>query len=135
VVESNPKLRVVGVHLGSMEKSVDDMAKRLDEFPNFAIDTAARMEYLMLMPTGKVRDFLIKYQDRILYGTDLDVNPDAKISEVLKDWRSTYVRDWKFLATSETIKLGDKKIQGLNLPRPVLQKLFHDNAKHWVPGL
>jgi hypothetical protein len=135
VVEKNPKLRVVGVHLGSMERSVDDMAKRLDEFPNFAIDTAARMEYLMLMPTGKVRDFLIKYQDRVLYGTDLDVNPDANIPEVLKDWRSTYVRDWKFLATSETVKLGDKQIQGLNLPRPVLQKLFHDNAKHWVPGL
>jgi len=23
----------------------------------------------------------------------------------------------------------------LNLPGPVLQKIFHDNAIHWIPGI
>jgi hypothetical protein len=135
VLEKNPKLRVVGVHLGSMEKSLDDIARHLDKYPNFAIDTAARMEYLMLTPREQVRNFLIKYRGRILYGTDLDMLATASIAEGLKDWQSTYVRDWKFLATDETVKVGNRQVRGLKLPDAVLQKLFHDNAKRWIPGL
>ena len=48
LLAENPKLRVVGAHLGSMETDVDEIAKRFDRYPNFAVDTAARMEYLML---------------------------------------------------------------------------------------
>jgi hypothetical protein len=135
VLEQNPKLRVVGVHLGSMERSLKDIAARLDKYPNFAIDTAARMEYLMLMPRDQVRSFLIKYQDRILYGTDLDVLATASIRDVLNDWQSTYVRDWEFLATDHAVNLNGKKVVGLDLPQPVLKKLFHDNAKRWIPGI
>jgi predicted TIM-barrel fold metal-dependent hydrolase len=135
VLASNPKLRMVGVHLGSMERDLDNIASHLDKYPNFAIDTAARMEYLMLMPPGKVRAFLIKYQDRVLYGTDLDLAPDANLPDALKEWRSTYVRDWKFLATGETLQVEGKQIHGLNLPQPVLQKIFRSNAVRWIPGL
>ena len=131
----NPKLRVVGVHLGSMEKSLDDIARHLDKYPNFVIDMAARMEYLLLMPREQVRNFLIKYQDRILYGTDLDLLATANVPEALKDWQSTYVRDWRFLATDETVKVNGKQVRGLNLPGETLRKIFHDNAKRWIPGL
>ncbi len=48
LLEQNPKLRVVGAHLGSMETNVDDIARRLDRFPNFAVDMAARVPYFML---------------------------------------------------------------------------------------
>jgi predicted TIM-barrel fold metal-dependent hydrolase len=135
VIENNPKLRVVGVHLGSMEKSLDNIAQRLDKYPNFAIDTAARMEYLMLTPREQVRNFLIKYQDRVLYGTDLDLLATANAAETLKEWQSTYVRDWKFLATNEIVTAGGKQVQGLSLPQPVLRKIFHDNATRWIPAL
>jgi len=135
VLANNPKLRMVGVHLGSMERDLDNIARHLDKYPNFAIDTAARMDYLMLMPTEKVREFLIKYQDRVLYGTDLDLLPDANIPDVLKDWQSTYARDWRFLATDETQNVQGKPVRGLNLPQPVLHKLFRGNAIRWIPGL
>ena len=135
VLEKNPKLRVVGVHLGSMERSLDDIARHLDQYPNFAIDTAGRMEYLMLMPREQLRSFLIKYQDRILYGTDLDVLATANVSEALRDWQATYARDWEFLATSDPVKLEDKQVLGLNLPQPVFEKIFRENAKKWIPGL
>src|SRR6266853_6225031 len=135
VLEKNPKLRVVGVHLGSMEKSLDNIPQRLDKYPNFAIDTAARMEYLMLTPREQVRSFLIKYQDRVLYGTDLDLLATANTAETLKEWQSAYARDWKFLATDEIFTVDGKQVHGLSLPRPVLQKIFHDNAKRWIPGL
>jgi predicted TIM-barrel fold metal-dependent hydrolase len=135
VLAQNPKLRMVGVHLGSMERDLDNIARHLDKYPNFAIDTAARMEYLMLMPREKVSAFLIKYQDRVLYGTDLDLLPDANPPDALTEWQSTYARDWRFLATGETLTVEGKQVRGLNLPQPVLQKLFHSNAIRWIPGL
>ena len=135
VLASNPGLRMVGVHLGSMERSLENIAAHLDKYPNFAIDTAARMEYLMLMPPEKVRAFLIKYQDRVLYGTDLDFLPDANVADVLTDFQSTYARDWRYLATDEPLTVEGKRIQGLNLPEPVLQKIFRSNALRWIPGL
>jgi hypothetical protein len=135
VLSDNPQLRMVGVHLGSMERDLDNIASHLDKYPNFAIDTAARMEYLMLMPPGKVRAFLIKYQDRVLYGTDLDLPPDAKFPDALKDWQSTYERDWKFLATAETLTVEGQQVHGLSLPHRVLQKIFRRNAIRWIPGL
>jgi predicted TIM-barrel fold metal-dependent hydrolase len=135
VLAENPELRVVGVHLGSMEKDLDAIAEHFDRYPNFAIDTAARMDYLMLAPREKVRSFFLNYQDRILYGTDLDLLATANVKESLEEWQSTYVRDWKFLATGETFDYSGKTIYGLNLPEPVLQKIFRANAMRWIPGL
>jgi len=135
ILATNPELRMVGVHLGSMEKDLDGIASRLDRYPNFAIDTAARMEYLMMASPEKVRTFLIKYQDRVLYGTDLDLLATADVNEALKDWQSTYARDWKFLATDETFEEGGRKVQGLKLPEPVLRKIFRENAQRWIPGV
>jgi len=40
-----PKLRVVGCHLGSDEDNLKQLARRLDTYPNFAVDTAARIRY------------------------------------------------------------------------------------------
>jgi predicted TIM-barrel fold metal-dependent hydrolase len=135
VLAENPQLRMVGVHLGSMERSLENIASHLDKYPNFAIDTAARMDYLMLMPPEKVRAFLVKYQDRVLYGTDLDLLPDATFPDALKDWQSTYARDWKYMATDEIFTVEGKPVHGLKLPPPVLQKIFRNNAIRWIPGL
>lgn len=130
----NPKLQVVGAHLGSMETDVDQIAMRFDRYPNFAVDTAARIVYLMMQPRDKVRAFLIKYQDRVLYGTDLVVMPEDDTEKALAEWNDTYARDWKFFATNETFEVKGRKVQGLGLPEPVLRKLYHDNAVRWIPG-
>jgi predicted TIM-barrel fold metal-dependent hydrolase len=135
LLAENPKLRVVGAHLGSMETDVAEIAKRFDRYPNFAVDTAARMEYLMLAPREKVRNFLIRYQDRVVYGTDLEFLANETTPDALKDWQDTYARDWKFLATDQTLQLRGREIQGLKLPEPVLRRIYHDNAVHWIPGI
>jgi predicted TIM-barrel fold metal-dependent hydrolase/DNA-directed RNA polymerase subunit H (RpoH/RPB5) len=135
LVAQNPKLRVVGAHLGSMEADVNEIAKRLDRYPNFAVDTAARVPYFMLQPRDKVRAFLIKYQDRILYATDLVVMPKDDTAKALAQWNETYERDWKFFATDQTVEYKGHSYQGLALPGPVLKRIFHDNAVRWLPGM
>jgi predicted TIM-barrel fold metal-dependent hydrolase len=135
VVAENPQLRVVGAHLGSMETNVDDIARRFDLYPNFAVDMAARVPYLMLQPRDKVRSFLLKYQDRVLYATDLVVFPRSRTEDTLREFRKTYARDWKFFSTDQEVEYLGHTYQGLNLPPGVLRKLFHDNAVRWFPGV
>ena len=135
LLAANPKLRVVGAHLGSMEADVNEMAQRFDRYPNFAVDTAARVPYFMLQPREKVRAFLIKYQDRILYATDLVVMPQDSTEKALQEWTTTYERDWKFFATDQALEYKGHHAQGLRLPEPVLRKLYHDNAVRWIPGI
>ncbi len=131
----HPKLRVVGCHLGSMEEDVDEIAKRFDLYPNFVVDTAARVPDLMLQPRQKVRAFLIKYQDRVLYGTDLEFMPWDKPDEAVKRWEAELERDWKFFATDETMTYAGHAIGGLALPEAVLRKFYRQNALEWVPGI
>src|SRR5271154_3296242 len=134
LLAENPKLRVVGAHLGSMEVDVDEMAKRFDRYPNFAVDTAARVAYLALQPREKVRAFLVKYQDRVLYGTDLEFGRKGD-SGSQQEWESTCLRDWRFFSTNETVEFQGRRVQGLQLPDSVLRKLYHDNAIHWIPKM
>jgi predicted TIM-barrel fold metal-dependent hydrolase len=137
----NPKLRVVGAHFGSMEDDIDAIAARLDRYPNFAVDTASRLPNLQRQPQDKVRAFLLKYQDRILYGTDLGFypkdGPDGGRTEeaAAREFERRYASDWRYLGTDETFDVRGKKVQGLNLPREVLKKIYHDNAAHWIPGV
>ena len=135
MLAENPKLRVVGAHLGSMELDVNDIAKHFDRYPNFAVDTAARVPYLKLQPREKVRAFMIKYQDRILYGTDLELNPQDDTAKAMNHWRNTYAQDWEYFATDDIIQYKGRDIRGLDLPQSVLHKLYHGNAVRWFPGI
>jgi predicted TIM-barrel fold metal-dependent hydrolase len=118
-----------------METDVHEIATRLDRYPHFAVDTAARVHYLMLQPRDKVRSFLIKYQDRILYGTDLLFLPNDETEKTLRKWMDTYERDWKYFAGNQRVQHKGQDIDGLNLPKAVLRKLYRDNAVRWLPGI
>ena len=82
-----------------------------------------------------MRQFLIKYQDRVLYATDLEFYPRQKTEETISEWQARYMTDWKFFSTDATVDYEGHKVHGLHLPEPVLRKIFHDNAIKWVPGI
>jgi predicted TIM-barrel fold metal-dependent hydrolase len=116
---------------------VDEIAKRFDRYPNFNVDTAARIHYLMLQPNPKVRAFLIKYQDRVCYGTDGGLNQrnENDTTQVLKNWKYKYAMSWKYFATDETFEYRGLKVHGLKLPMSVVRKIYHGNAARLFPGL
>jgi predicted TIM-barrel fold metal-dependent hydrolase len=131
----NPDLRVVGAHLGSMEDHLDQVDARLRLYPNFAVDTAARVQSLVIQPRDKAQAFIVKYQDRILYGTDLGFYPGRSDQAAAQDWENQYALDWRYFATDDSFEYHGHKVEGLNLPRSVLKKLYHENAVHWIPGI
>jgi predicted TIM-barrel fold metal-dependent hydrolase len=131
----NPNLRVVGAHLGSMEADFNQLGQHLDDYPNFAVDLAARMPYLVMQPRADMIAFIEKYQDRLLYATDNELYADGDISEAVRSWENTYAFDWRFFSTSDTLQYRDRRVQGLNLSAPILRKLYHQNAVRWIPGV
>jgi hypothetical protein len=54
---------------------------------------------------------------------------------MLQVWENQYTLDWRFFATDEVFEYRGRNIKGMKLPRPVLQKLYHDNAIRWIPGI
>jgi predicted TIM-barrel fold metal-dependent hydrolase len=128
------KLRVVGCHLGSDEDDLKRLARRLDLYPNFAVDTAARVRYFARADRDQVREFLTRYQDRILYATDFSLR-DADPAAAAQSLQTTHDRDWAFFAGGDVMEYAGHRTRGLELPPQVLRKIFRENALRWLPGL
>ena len=144
-VARNPKLAFDGAHLASLEWSVDELARFLERYPAAVVDMAARMTNLQAQAVkdrAKVRAFMIRYQDRILYGTDLtDSAPDPAAraqnppatddfaGEADRVWRS----DWRYLATarSQRVDAINADVRGLALPKAVIDKIYWVNARRF----
>jgi len=134
VLARYPKLRVVGCHLGSDEDDLSRLARRLDAHPNFAVDTAARVRYFARADRDQAREFLDRYQDRILYATDFSLRDNSP--EVgARSMRAAHLRDWEFFSDASKMSYEGRPTQGLGLPEAVLRKIFRENARRWLPGL
>jgi len=143
MLERHPRLKVVGCHLGSLEYDVDELAKRLDRYPNFAVDLAARLVHLQIQPRDTVRAFVLKYQDRLIYGTDSDFGGGDGAAEstgrALTDLAAMYRSEATWLATDQAVEVPRARAgftsRGLALPASVLRKIYFENAKKWYPGI
>lgn len=141
MLEKHPDLRFVGAHLGSLEWSVDELAQRLDKFPNMAVDMAERISHFQEQAQkdhDKVRDFFIKYQDRLIYATDFIVDGIKTPSEMREHVDQVRMSHWKFFTTDEKMDVPhsvDGEFVGLKLPREIIDKIYFKNAQKWFPGI
>jgi predicted TIM-barrel fold metal-dependent hydrolase len=137
----HPRLRVVGAHLGSLEYDVAEIARRLERYPNFAVDTSARMRDLAIQDPETVRQFLTAYADRVLFGTDvvarqpLSALSDTEREAWLARFESVYHQEFAYYETEEILTVANREVRGLGLPVDVLDRLYHGNAAEWYPGL
>ena len=134
IAERYPKLRVVGCHLGSNEDDLRQVAERLDRLPNLAVDLAARVRYFASGDRTTAREFILKYQDRIVYGSDFRLR-DSDDGQAWKSANGQQERDWSFLSGSGLMSYGKSEVQALALPHDVLRKIFYSNPKRWFPGI
>jgi hypothetical protein len=78
------------------------------------------------MDRDTVRQFVTKYQDRLIYATDFTLG-QADDERSAKSLLSVHEREWNYFAGPGENALG--------LPEPILRKIFRDNAVHWIPGI
>ncbi len=144
IVQRYPKLTVIGAHYGSLEFDLGEMAARFERYPNFFVDTSARLVDMGLHAAADreaVRDFFIRWSDRILWGTDTvcdrpisamdDTQREAHLGQVQRLLR----KEWRFFATADDLNFNGRTARGLALPDDVLQRLFLDNARRVYAGV
>jgi predicted TIM-barrel fold metal-dependent hydrolase len=135
VIARYPKLRVVGCHLGSNEEDLKALAARLDRFPNFAVDVAARVRYFAAGDQKQAREFLTHYQDRVLYGTDFTLGRGADEQRAADSFNAQHERDWQYFSSTGPLTYSRRATTGLGMPAAVLKKIFRENAVRWYPGI
>jgi len=123
VFAKHPHTTFVSLHMGWPE-NLDWVSKMLDQHPNAMVEFGAREAELGRQPR-RAREFFLKYQDRVMFGTDNAVTEEM------------YRNNFRFLETADEYfdywgapGQGRFEISGLNLPDPVLEKVYHKNAEH-----
>jgi predicted TIM-barrel fold metal-dependent hydrolase len=136
LLRKHPDLVFIGCHLASFEWNVDSLASRLDRFPNLAVDMSARichLQYQSARDRDRVRNFCIKYQDRLLYGTDTGYSGSNNPDNFKKNLHDTWLSDWNYFTTGNEMSSGlfKGKFTGLKLPAEVVRKIYSENAIRW----
>ena len=119
----HPETIFIGAHMGTLPEELHQVGMWLDSYPNFYVDIDARISELGRQPYT-ARKFMIKYQDRILFGTDTPCSAEA------------YRIYYRFMETDDEYfdpsgghhLQGRWNIYGLHLPDEVLEKIYNGNA-------
>ncbi len=143
ILENYPKITMISAHLGSLPENLKRLSELLDKHPQLYVDTASTR--WMIRELGrdvkKSKEWFEKYQDRILFGSDLrniELNLKFFLSKHRREyfWGSRYWSQRLFWETSHQTPLPFKdkdnpdwtKINGINLSKPTLEKMYYKNA-------
>lgn len=120
VLDRHPRTRFVSVHAFNLGNDLGAVGALLDRHPNVQVDFAARMWELARQPFT-ARRFFLKYQDRILFGTDMGPERGMYLAHA----RQLETEDeWFWPADAEWWR-G----YGMNLPAAVREKVYRTNAE------
>jgi predicted TIM-barrel fold metal-dependent hydrolase len=124
LVETFPKLRFVGAHMGCYAENLAWVEALPQRCPNFHVDISARISELGRQPYC-ARCFMEKFQDRIRLGIDSGPQLEAYHTSYrfLETDNEYFNYSWDGIAGQ-----GRWQIYGLNPPKPVLEKIYCRNA-------
>jgi hypothetical protein len=126
----------VGAHLGGNPENLPRLQALLDTYPNLYLDCSATRWMVREVSARRdaAREFFLRNQDRILFGSD-QVSQDDRGFDFLasrfwchrKLWETAYIGPSP-IVDPDLPPDDQPTIRGLALPDVVLQKLYHDNA-------
>lgn len=120
-VRENPGTLFIACHYLNMTHDWPRLGALLDKYPNMYVDISARVAESAHTPRA-TRDFLIKYQDRVLFGTDNGT--EAPMYHTI--FRVLETNDEHFYMPESEYHWA---LSGFNLPDEVLKKIYRENAE------
>jgi predicted TIM-barrel fold metal-dependent hydrolase len=135
VIARHPRTQFIVLHFGNFSENLAHVAERMDRFPNFSVEMAARVGELGRQPRAS-RKFFDKYQDRILFGTDAVPKGYDTPQQIFGD--QLYEIYYRFLETEDEYfdyapapvpPQGRWRIYGIGLPETILRKVYYQNAE------
>lgn len=127
VFKKHPKTTFINAHMGWYPNDLKKLGELLDAMPNMVVEIGAVIAELGRQPRT-AREFMIKYQNRVLFGKDSWV-PDE------------YTTYFRVLETADEYFPYHKRyhafwrMYGLELPDEVLKKIYYKNALRLLPGV
>jgi predicted TIM-barrel fold metal-dependent hydrolase len=121
-VGQNPKTIFIACHLANCCANLEPLGKMFDKYPNFYADIAARMGEISPVPKYS-GDFITKYQDRFVFGTDngMDAYMYRSSFHILES------ADEHFYEVNQYHYHW--ALFGLHLSKEVLKKVYQTNAE------
>ncbi len=121
-----PRLRIVLAHLYFMSADLERLTALMERHKNVCLDivSGTEMYWNFAKRRDDWREFFLKYQDRIVYGTD---NMNLYEEEEIRNADITNDLQRDFLESSGEVLAWDKKTLGIALPKEVLKKIYRDN--------
>lgn len=119
-----------GLFMLQNDQGMEKLAGIFDKNPNVFVDLAFvhNTRQLAHYTVSKAREFYIKYRDRLLFGSDVFAaggNAEA------------FLNERKILETKDVTNGLHRgpKLEGLNLPDPVLNHIYYWNAARLIPSV
>jgi len=123
----HPKTVFIDAHLGWLGNDLARLGRLLDEMPNVNTEIGAVLHELGRQPRA-AREFLIRYQDRVLFGKDIwapeEYHTYFRTLETADEYFPYYRKRHAFW-----------RLYGLDLPDEVLRKIYYKNALRIIPGI
>ncbi len=131
VVGRHPETTFILAHFADLPDDLETLSRYLARHPNAYVEFAGRIAELGRQPFT-AREFLIRHQDRILFGTD-GVPP---MSELVPHFQMLETRDEYFPYEDNPFPpQGLWNIYGVDLPTDVLRQVYYENAARVIPGV
>jgi predicted TIM-barrel fold metal-dependent hydrolase len=127
MLRRNPKTTFVIAHMGWHANDLPRLSKLMTALPNVHTEIGAVLYDIGRQPRA-ARDFFVRFQDRVLFGKD-SFQPE----EYPYYWRVFETRDDYFDYYRPYHAFW--KLYGIDLPDPVLRKLYYENAQRITPAL
>jgi len=128
LVTQHPRTTFIGAHVGCYAENLQWVSDLLERCSNFYVDIAARISELGRQPYA-ARRFLIKYADRVLFGTDF--GPDVNMYRTFYRFLETDDEYFNY-DVQEIPRQGRWHICGVFLPDDVLEKIYYRNAERII---
>jgi len=128
ILARHPTLRITFAHFYFLSHDLDRAGRFLDTHPTVSFDLAPHMDMYrdFSHDPSAARAFFIRYQDRILYGTDVDTRALERGAQAFMRFIPWLIRSMLEREDTFTTSAG-ANYQGLGLPGEVLEKIYHAN--------
>ncbi len=124
LVAAQPSTQFIAAHMASSGENLGRVALLLDRYRNLYVDMSAALNELGRQPYTS-RDFLTRFPDRVLFGTD--TGPDPAACSVYYRYLETRAEYTSYAAGGALLQ-GDWRIYGVGLPDGALRKIYGENA-------
>ena len=135
----HPNTTFVNAHMAMLYYDPAKLARFLDTYPNGHVEISATVQDLGRAPR-MWREFFIKYQDRVFFGTDGNANshPDTFWNphfRYLETYDEYFEHPAQIRLPGGSPGHGRWNISGVSLPDEALRKIYYENALRVLPEL